>query len=341
MEERKIWKTGKGSFVTTLPSEWAKNVKTGRIQVSKLKHGLFIMPKQAKEPIEATLKFDEEDSDMLRYEIITAYLNNYDELNVSFSKPKAKCIRSLESLPNKLLGLSVSFTSSNDFLVSMSTQYRPIPEILKQMLSQCQAIHETNQETLSTFKISDDEVERVKAIENDMDRLSFLAKRLFFAVLTQPDLASVVRISDIVEIPHWESLNSNLERIGDLQYEICLELQRLLDKFGKGISSKIHSTEANYGFRDYHKAAYAMVQCAYSNKRDDLAKIIRTKRDYHEEAGVKSREPFITIEQAKTIKKLINSTPDLTCLDFRIWGLTGGATNIAEAWLNMNGPSVV
>lgn len=340
--ERRIWKTGKGSYVTSLPKEWANNLKNGRITISEYKDGLFLMPLEARKRKKAKLKFDRNDPNMLKYEIISAYLNNYREIQIEFQKPFKQCIVTLESLPKKLLGVSVSFVSSNSFLVSMSTMLKPIPEILEQMLLQGRAIQETNQKTMLTFNLSEDQVERVKAIENDIDRNSFLVKRLFSVAATQPSMAREVGIDDLSQVVHWETLNSNLERIGDIQLAICQELDGLLKNLGKNeIKNIMHLDELNYGFRSYHNAAQEMVNDAYSNDLEKITEVINTKRQNFGNERIRYRGKYITKEEGRAIRKLVTDNPDLTCLDVRIWGLTGSATNIAEAWLNMRGPTTL
>jgi phosphate uptake regulator len=339
--ERRIWKTGKGSYVTALPKSWASKLGGSSVMVSEYMGGLFILPPESTKPLVRKLIFNSGDANNLRYELISGYLNNYREVLVELPKPQKECITALESLPEKLLGVSVSFASSNSFMVSMSTMPKPIPEIMQQMLSQCQAIHETAQQIFSTFELSTHELQRINAIENDIDRNSFLIKRLFCVGATQLGRLKELGIDDLTKMIHWENLNSNLERVGDLEFEICLELKRLLEKFKKKeLEDKLRSIEERYSFKEYHNSAQEMVMDAYSNEPKKIALIIDTKRPSKEYEITKHRGSYISEKEGNTIRDLVNRTPDLACLDVRIWGITGCATNIAESWLNMRGPSV-
>lgn len=342
---RRVWQTGKGakkgkgSYVTALPTEWAKKLTSKEVIVSELGDGLFLVPRELKRHKIKELRFKGNNPNFIKYQIISAYLNNYRELYIELEEPNKECIQMIESLPKKLLGLTPAFAAeANKRIISMSTFLRPIPKILDRMLALIQRIHKINQETMSEFNMSEDQLENIKAMENDVDRNSFLIKRFCCVAADEPGLAERVGINDLTKITRWETLNSNLERMSDLQYEICLELNRLKKHKKKKAMDEIRSKESRYSFRDYHNSAQEMVNDAYSNDPEKITEIINTKRSDSEEEITKHRGRYITKEQGKMIGQTVNNISDLTCLDSRIWGLTGGATNIAEAWLNMNGP---
>jgi hypothetical protein len=342
---RRVWqtgkgaKTGKGSFVTALPTKWARGLTRKEVTISVFKDRLVIMPRELKRHKIGHLKYRGKDSNFLKYQIISAYLNNFRELFIELDQPSKECIQMIESLPKKLLGLSPAFVEGDrKRMISMSTFLKPIPEILDQMLALIQGMHKINQETMLKFNLSEDQLENMKAMENDVDRNSFLIKRFCCVAADEPNLARRVGIDDLAKITHWETLNSNLERVGDLQFEICLELNRFEKHDKKEAMNEMRSDKVGYNFMDYHNSAQKMVNDAYSNDPMKITEIINTKRSESEDEIIKHRGKYITKEQGKAIRDAVNRIPDLTCLDFRIWGLTGCATNIAEAWLNMNGP---
>lgn len=343
---RKIWQTGKGakdgkgSFVTSLPTDWAKKLRNKEVVVSEFKEGLLLMPTEVEKHKTKKLRFKGDNPNFIKYQIISAYLNNYSKLFIELENPSKECIQMIESMPKKLIGLTQKFgKKDNERIIVMSTFLEPIPEILNQMLVLIRRIHKINQNAMLGPKLSEGQLESVKAMENDIDRNSFQVKRFCCAAADEPSLAKRVGIADLAHISYWETLNSNLERVGDLQYEICLEINRLKENKKREAIEEMRSKNS-YSFRDYHNSAQEMVNDAYSNDPEKITDIINTKRSGsgNENEFIKYRGNYITKKQGKTIRQVVNEIPDFIYLDFRIWGLTGGATNIAEAWLNMNGP---
>lgn len=343
---RRVWRTGKGakegkgSYITALPTHWASRLKSKEVAISEFKNGLFLVPIEAKGHKMGRLKFKGTNANFIKYQIISAYLNNFRKLYIELEQPNKECIQMIESLPKKLLGLTPAFAEEdNTRLIIMSSLTTPIPEILERMLALSQRIHKINQKIMSGFVLSEDQLENVKAMEDDIDRNSFLIKRLCCIATDEPNLAKRVGIDDLVKITHWETLNSNLERVGDLQFETCLELNRLRKDKKKEALDELQSKKAGYSFKDYHNAAQTMVNDAFSNEPRKIAEIISTKRSGIENGIVLHRGDYITEKQGDTIIKAVERIPDLACLNFRIWLLTACSTNIAEAWLNMRGPA--
>lgn len=348
-EHRKLWRIGKragegkGSYVVTLPSDWAEKVGNQKIIVTDYKGSLLLTPMTLRhEPKIFRLKIDHKQKpSLLKYRIISAYLNNFREFYIKFTEPNNACEDMLETLHVKLLGLSVSYTGEeNERLVSMSTMVKPIPSVLSTMLLQSQAIHKINQEVFLTKETSEYKEGQVESYENEIDRNSFLIKRLFCVASEQPEMMTTLGIGSLSEIVHWENLNSNLERVADLQREIYHDLKRLLAK-DKPENRQILLEEKDYGFRAYHEDAQRMVNEAYSKDLTKIGHILDTKRTENEEETVKYRGEYITYKHGTIIENLVKQKPELLmCMHVRIFGLTGCATNIAEAWLNMQGPSI-
>ena len=93
------------------------------------------------------------------------------------------------------------------------------------MHSQTQMLHEINQEAFDKFEKAKDSAEKVEQIETDIDKYSYLVKRLFCVAAEQPKEVERLGIIGLDRLIYWESLNINLERVGDIQHEINLKLQ--------------------------------------------------------------------------------------------------------------------
>jgi len=341
--ERKIGHIGKSQYVT-LPPGYLKKVKGRELRAYEVGNILVLLPPETPEPKVGELVLQNNDPHFLEYQIITAYLNNYRRIDFTIKEPNEECADCIERLPKKLEGLSPGFGGEIARReIKMSTLVEPIPNLLNKMHSSIKEIHKLNQKILSSLKApANVELVSIETLENDIDKQSFLIKRLFYIVLTRLYLANQAGIENLSQIIHYESVNSNLERAGDLQYRISKELVKLLEKFKEKekVKKVLQSENPNYSFLNYHKAAQDMLDDAYSRDRRKIIDIIKTKKQDSGFEAARHRGAYISKEFMKAITDLTVAHPELNCLDFIIWGLTGSATNIAEAWLNMMGPFI-
>jgi len=343
MEERKIWKSGKGSFVTALPPEWAKQVKDGKILVSSCPFGLILRPAEGyKQRRRLELEISDNEPDLLRYDIITAYLKGYDEVNVRFENLHGECIDVVQNLNRKLFGYSHTWASSGMFKITIATASMSIPSLLDTMFSQYVDLFTRTQKMLETGSIpknEKDDASYMEAIEDNLDRQSFLIKRLFNRLLIDPSISDELEIEDHLEITPYQTINVNLERLGDLQFEIYRKTSALIRHEGKPASGLLVSPPDNYGFAEYHLSAHGMVQEAYSGEMDKVRAVIRTKREDYVAQHI--APPYIKATDREKINKLTGLSRYLICLDHMVWGMVGNSTNIAEAWLNMQDPLMI
>lgn len=344
-KEVRVHRQGKGgkSFAITLPEEIGKEWEGKDLQTCRIGDALLLMPATVWKPKVGELDFQENDPDSMEYQIITAYLNNYRRIYLTFKDSSKDCIERLERLPGKLLGVSPSIKGAlSRREIKMSTEVEPITNILVDMHQNVQTIHKINQDIFSKLEASSaSEVAAVEAVENDIDKKSFLVKRIFCIILSSLYLAKFAGVDDLPKIIHYENLNSNLERAGDLQSHVFRELNRLVNTFGKEqLKKMMQSKNPAYSFREYHNAAQRMLDDAFSNQLTEITKIIKTKKQDIGPEAFRERGEYITKNQMKAITDLTNQYSDLRCLDFRIWGLTGSSTNVSESWLNMRGPTI-
>jgi len=336
-DKRTIWLIGKskerkGTYVVSLPANWAEAAGGEGTEVILRDHlgSLLITPPIARsEPKKTELAVKEQESSLLRHLLISAYLNNFRIVTLLFEKPRQDVEGMLIDLRTKLSGFSFEYTTKSTCEVTMSTLIQPVPEILQKMLGQTQMINEINQNTFSNLKSAEALSKRVDDIEINIDQNSFLLKRLLYIAAEQQDMIERLGIGEISKIVHWATLNSSLERVGDLQHDIHEELKRLGE-------SKVPLSTTTYDFITYHKKAQEMVDDAYFGDLKKITAILDTKT--HAKADPKYRGDYIPKAKAESIQSHVMKFPVLMCLDVRIWGLTGLATNIAEARLNMIGP---
>jgi hypothetical protein len=196
----------------------------------------------------------------------------------------------------------------------------------------------------------DGQKELIETKERDIDACSFLLKRLLNRLFYCPWLSEDLGIGDFANIIPYTTLNTNLERLGDLQVEIFNALYSLVVDVGKKASKYIYSKEHAYGYVQYYSSAHEMVKDAYKSRNDvEKLKVIistKNKRKIIKKNDIKQEMPYrpgyIEAEKRAIIYDLIKNfgNEHLVCLEHEIWGMTGNATNIAEAWYNMKGFSV-
>jgi hypothetical protein len=350
---RKVWQTGrgarkgKGSYVTALLSSWASKIPEKKVTMLEYGKGLFLLPYKVESAKRGRYVFDGQDANSVKYQIISAYLNNYQEYCIELENPSKECFDMLAQLPSKLDGLNVHPLGGLKMQIKMNKEPSRIPEILGRMLESIKFMHEINQKTFidlykNSVKSSEADLENIKLEENAVDRDSFLIKRFCHLAAEQPEHAKEVGISDITEIRYWDTLNSNLERVGDMQFEIYDQIDRLKRNHKIDCLDAIRQLSYNaFSFRKYHDQAQKMVNDACSKDPEIITKIISTKRTDNAADDVpRHRGEYITQEDAKFITQILERNPELHCLDVRIWAITRRATNIAENWLNMNGPKI-
>lgn len=363
VEERRIWRSGKGksAYVTALPSDWAKPIVNSddTICVSKVKtnrvRSLFLAPKnEYKKRCRDPLKIEKDNSTLLLNEVVTAYLADYAEVRVEFpvEKPQLGCVEVLGKIPSKLFGVTIVSDGMNNFRIRMSTAPEPIHEMLEEMFNKYTDLYKINFELMRNTRnvMSDKQMDGNRGIimmkEQEIDAYSFLIKRLLNRLLYTPWLSEELGIEDLAQIVPYTTLNANLERLGDLQVEIFKILPSLVEELGKNAFEFICPESGKYGLSEYYDDAYKMVQDAYTSQ-DDVERLVtllstkgvsKTFNENGKEISLAYRPGYIEAEERKiiydTIEKSRNNR-NLTCLEYKIWGMTGNATNIAEAWSNM------
>ncbi len=352
-ELKRIWTTGK-SNVVALPKDWVGNLTSDNVIFSSYKDGFFIRPVDNKKlPLQNIEVLENEDPNVLKYKIISAYLKNYQEVRVSFKseEPNPVSVTNLYSMSRSLTGLDVSPTSKNEFFVTMSTTPKPLKSILERMLSQSKAIHTINQNLFEHFDLIPESEEKGPTgpieIENDIDKHNALVRRLLCRAISQPDLVRELEIEDLTDVIHWESINSNLERVGDMEFECYLEIKHLIETLGKDLGKdeliiRTNDKKTGFSFKEYHDIAIQMVEDAYEGRKEGTSqkifKLLNTKQPKKNLDLIKTRKGYVNEEKCKALNGLIKATPELGRVDIRIWSITSCATNLAEAWLNIKGP---
>ena len=266
MEYRKIFLSGKSSYIISLPKKWIKrmNLKPGDIVMVKEEDSkLVIYPKEYEEKrikevvINAVNDFEE----LLRY-IIAYYLAGADRIKIVMENLNTKNIReSLRNIPNKLIGIEILEEHEKYILfeIVLDDKRLKIEDIIKRMantirtmlIELMQLVEDGNNEII--FSITEKEnvvdklyfliVRKIKKLIISNDEVEDLRDLLGYRIVAK----SFERISD-----HIENISKSILNIKQLNYikkDIIKILNDILNVFEKTFLSLISKSINNEIFK--------------------------------------------------------------------------------------------
>jgi len=368
-ETRRFWKGKKAdSYVTSLPMEWVKEYipdyekKENRvIERTQIDSTILITPQIKEEkPKPLELIMETGNGDQVYYSVISAYLQDYDDICITEKDYNVNLIEKLSSIGDKLPNAYFKGKESDGrYVIKFETKIENIPKKLDEIYMHYETLYSKNQKMFSgSIKESDIETEYkiVTRTENLVDNNVFALKRLFTHVFetfwNKPGIlieSGLLRDEDAVDytaaykIAGYRSVANILERITDIEKDIFELLKKLRD-------SKIALPQKNGpDFPKYYDGAHDMIKDAYQSKKltesasdskngfKCLVKVLAAEDN--EKDGIRYREKYISFDERKKILDYLKESkkpPELVALEGLIWGSTGLATNIAEAWINMS-----
>lgn len=300
METRRIISFGTSSFVISVPKNWIKdnNLKKGDlIHVEDRKDELILTTgKDNTEQEEKSIYIDIDNKPMHRIstEITSAYLNNYDVINISGRQleqnaPKIKGIlRNLTGM--EIIKQTANKISAKDLLnlkeISIKVLIRRMDNIVRSMLL----------DSIDCFK--KDHYKSIFERDFDVNRLGFLAQRTIREAITNQKLAKHYGVSNN-ELMFSREIVDKIEKIGDQSKRIarCIKSAKSLTKQEKSKLTELYK-KIYKGYTDAMKAYYKKdINLAYDIEvgTPEIMKVCNTFR--------KKNDP---IDTARTIEYLKN-----------------------------------
>ncbi len=257
MDTRKLIQFGKNSFVVSVPKDWVRKNKLEKgdgliIQESNNKIELLAtIDEKKKETRKITISADNKDLELVRIEIVSAYLTNYDIIEIVGKRLQDS--EKIKSIFRNLAGLEIIDETSTkitakDLLnmeeISIDSMIRRMDIIIRSMIDD--AILCTEEDVSKSVFERDREVNRV----------SFLAHRVLRSVLINPEAARKLDTNPLETLIHWNIFRL-LESIGDKVKRIALYNTKLkMSKIRKRELQKITDT-IKKSFLDVMKAYYS------------------------------------------------------------------------------------
>lgn len=360
---RKFWKGDSAiSYVTSLPKEWVEEYigkhleKEERvINLSQIGRTLLITPtKNLEEKTKRLeLRINGENTDQIYYSVISAYLQNYDDVCLKEQDKNLDLRKKFNEIDQKLPGAEFKKEGA-DYLITFERRIENIPKKIDEIYNHYAELYSQNQKMFEgKIKNPDIEIEYdiVKKKENLVDNKVYALKRLFAHVFEtlfhSPEIlfdTGLLRHGEEIDytaaykIAGYRSVATSLERVTDIQKDI-FELLRQPP-------SKATSHGGGYSFAKYYEGSHRMMEDAYQSKKvtenlsdsnqgfQCLLRVLAAEDNLRE--NLRYREGYISFEERKKIRALVEKSPTLCSLEGLIWGTTGLATNIAETWLNMS-----
>ena len=256
MDTRKVQRTGKSTFIVSLPKGWAtKNgIQAGSIiYITQSDNGaLTLSIDRSERDLKARLDINEKSGEPLARDIIGCYLGGYRTVEVASNHMSPLQKKDIRQIVNKLIGPEILEETINkviiqDLLSSEELQadraLKRIRTVVKSMIQDAISALASNNKELALDVIQRD---------NDVDRLHLLISRQFTEILRSGTVKQDT--PNAIAAFNYTQAASNLERIADhaqriaevayncdsvLPEDLTVELTRLQSVFGILIDDSI------------------------------------------------------------------------------------------------------
>ena len=261
---RKLISFGKGSYIVSMPKSWIEknNLKKGDL-ISVADDGFELVlsaSQQEKKPDVKEISIDTKGKDMefLKGEIVSAYLNGYDTINIIFENNNKDAPRIKEIIRN-LSGLEIMEQTSTRIAAKNLININEIS--IKNIIRRMEIITRAMMED-SILCGRGQPYENIHHRDVDVNRLYFLGARVIKNAIKNP------RIAKSLGTEPWELhsdtiMLARLERIADTQKRIARYLCGL--SLDKAVRAELESIHADI------REAYNEVMKSYYNKEIDTA----------------------------------------------------------------------
>lgn len=269
MEFRKLISFGKGSHVITIPKSWIdknKLKKGDSIGVEETREGLILSSGTApakKEETKITIAAADKEIGRIKMEIVSAYLNNFDLIEI-ISKDLKNNVKQIRQLLMGLPGLEILEQTYTRLLVKFLIDIKEIS--VDSMIRRMDIITRSMIEDTMKCMDGECEAESIHQRDSDVNRLHFLAFRVIRKALSNPRIGSSMG-KNAWELQSDKSIVLRIEKIADRQKRIARYLvDTRLDKAGLNKLKDIFKT-IQKAYLDIMKAHYTKdIELAYSTE---------------------------------------------------------------------------
>ncbi len=256
METRKVQRTGKSTFVVSLPKSWAtkNSVSSGSMLfISQNQNGDLILTTDISEMnLKTEINIGDKVGETLFRDIIGCYLAGYRTIEVTSPRMSSIQKSDLHKIVTKLIGPEILEETINEVVIQdfLSSEELQFDQGLKRMMNLVKAMV---QDSISSLQNNNKELALdVMQRDNDVDRLNLLIARQFAELLRSGSIKK--EAFDSITAFSYMQAASYLERIADhaskiseisskhnceLSQDIKEELSQLRSAFGNLIDGSL------------------------------------------------------------------------------------------------------
>jgi phosphate uptake regulator len=223
MDTRKVQRTGKSTFIVSLPKAWAmKNgIQSGSIiYINQGDSGsLTLTTDRSERDLRAKLDIGNKSGENLVRDIIGCYVGGYRTIEVTSSHMSPVQKKDLRQIVNKLIGPEILEETINKVVIQdlLSSEELQSERALKRIKT---VVNTMIQDSLSSLMNNNEELASdVIQRDNDVDRLNLLISRQFTEILRSGSVKKDA-LNPITAFNYMQAA-SNLERIADHSHKIA------------------------------------------------------------------------------------------------------------------------
>jgi len=350
-QKKKIWITGRNTLVVSLPKGWAE--KDEEVELNDLGNMIILRRGESmEEPIEITYQ----EQNQVKYDIINTYLQGFKELRILIPDRDPRKIDEVKLLFQCLYGTKYKRSSLDKVALLFPTEVTNMGELLTMLFDLDSMVYTQVLKQMETSlpveeARMEDTYRSINSLENDADAITSYAKRLLRRTLDNPELLRDVGLENLSQTIPYITIVENTERVIDHQHDLYLGMMNLNRFLRSRNETFIFSQPNEYGFKEYYIDAHKFLEKTCRNlenlDKNEVLEMLATKEYYipdpvYGRLGYRSLtgQEGITPERRRKIFSLIGSMSGpypviLAGMQTKIWGITGAATNIAEAVLHL------
>jgi phosphate uptake regulator len=223
MDTRKVQRTGKSTFIVSLPKAWAtKNgIQSGSIiYINQGDNGsLTLTTDRSERDLRAKLDIGSKSGENLVRDIIGCYVGGYRTIEVTSAHMSPAQKKDLRQIVNKLIGPEILEETINKLVIQdlLSSEELQSERALKRIKT---VVKTMIQDSLSSLLNNNEELAAdVIQRDNDVDRLNLLISRQFTEILRSGSVKKDT-LNPITAFNYMQAA-SNLERIADHCHKIA------------------------------------------------------------------------------------------------------------------------
>jgi len=217
METRKVQRTGKSTFIVSLPKNWARinSIEVGSIvYISQSDNGALVLSlNRSEQGLTSKLDIGDKSGDPLIRDIIACYIAGNRTIEVTSKHMSSAQKTDIRRIVNKLIGPEILEETTNKVVIHdlLSSEELQTKQALKRIKN---VVRSLIQDSISSL-VNDNKDLAMDVIQrdNDVDRLNLLIARQFTEMLRSRSIHQE-KLNSITALTYMQAA-SNLERIAD------------------------------------------------------------------------------------------------------------------------------